>query len=186
MGLTNIRIPNYTSDVLGVFDSDFRQVFQNARPMRARIKETVEMMKHPLETGATIIDHRIILPVEIEILVILLPDDYRSTYEQIRAYRRDGTKLMVQTKATTYLDMVITDIPHEEEPGMYNTISMGIKFEEAQYVQARYDTLPPSQVRDPANASTKQRGQQQTTEATDAQAARAGQESGSWIWRQTQ
>ncbi len=186
MGLLNINLPTFTSDVVGVFDSSFGQIFPAARPMRARIKETTKFMEHPIETGATIIDHRIIEPVVIDLLVILNASDYRSVYEQIRNYRQMGALLTVQTKVASYDKMVIADIPHEEEPAMFNTVGMMVRFIEAQFVSAQYDTLPESEVADPANASTQQRGQQQSVEANTSQAAKGDAASGSWIWRQTQ
>jgi hypothetical protein len=86
MALETIRslIPYSLNDLVGIFTQDFNQVFIRARPIKASVKEGAKSMEHPLETGATTTDHRIILPVEIELSMIMQAVDYRDTYEDIK------------------------------------------------------------------------------------------------------
>ena len=86
MALNDTNIPSAASDVVGVFDANFNQVFRLARPVKAQIHETSKPMEHPVETGIIITDHRIILPVEIEFSLILPPGEYRPVYQQIKQF----------------------------------------------------------------------------------------------------
>jgi len=153
-------------DVVGVFDQNFNQLFALARPLKAAVKEDGKLMEHPLETGASIIDHRITLPVEIDLSLIMTRGEYRDVYQRIRQAFRNGDLMTVQTKTGTYENMVISACPHDEDPELYDTISMGLKLVEAQFVQAQFGKLTLAKVRNPSNASTVDKGQQQPTTST--------------------
>ena len=72
-------------DVVGIFDTKtFAQLFQQARTIKASVKETAKVMQHPVEDGSSITDHRIIEPIEIDMAIILNGVDYKSVYETIR------------------------------------------------------------------------------------------------------
>ncbi|WP_197328957.1 MULTISPECIES: phage baseplate protein [Ralstonia solanacearum species complex] len=147
-------------DVVGVFDSGFRQCFTEARPMKASVKEPSKAMEHPVESGATITDHRIILPVEIELTMLLASSAYRDIYRQIREMFRKGDILTVQTKAGSYSNMLIAEMPHDENPDAFGTLMLTLKLKEVLIVTARYDKLPPGKVKNKTHASTVQRGEQ--------------------------
>lgn len=147
-------------DVVGVFDSGFRQCFTEARPMKASVKEPSKAMEHPVESGATITDHRIILPVEIELTMMLAGAAYRDIYRQIREMFQKGEILTVQTKAGSYSNMLIAEMPHDENPDAFGTLMLTLKLKEVLIVTARYEKLPPSRVKNKTQASTVQRGEQ--------------------------
>ena len=107
MPLIDALIPNASADVVAVFDQDFNQVFENARPIKAAVNEESKIMDHPLETGATISDHQIFLPIGIELSLILSRDDYRSVYQQIKQLFRTNSILTVQTRTDSYPNMLI-------------------------------------------------------------------------------
>jgi hypothetical protein len=151
-------------DVVGVYTPEFRQVFPRARPIKAVVKEEAQVMEHPLETGATITDHRIILPVEIELSVILQAIDYRNTYQIIKQLFLNGDLLTVQTKTGIYENQLIAAMPHEEDPEMFDAITIALKLKEAQFVTPQFDIVP----RNPTKKSTVDRGTQQPKTATVA------------------
>ncbi|MEJ2767547.1 phage baseplate protein [Mycetohabitans sp. B46] len=153
-------IPTAAVDVVGVFDAGFQQLFGDARPIKATVKEASKAMEHPIESGATMIDHRIILPVEIELKMMLAGATYRDTYRQIREMFRKGDTLTVQTKAGSYANMLIAEMPHEEAPDALGTLVLTLKLKEVQVVTARYEKLSVRKVRDKTHASTVQRGEQ--------------------------
>ena len=156
-------------DAVGVFTKDFNQVFPNARPLKATIKETSKLMEHPLETGATTTDHRIINPTEIEFSLLLNSIDYRSVYQQIKQLRDSATLLTVVTWAGRYDNQLISDFPHEEDPAMYEVLSVALKTKEVLFAKSQSTIVP----RDPSKSSTKDKGNQQTKDASGAQTDQA-------------
>lgn len=171
-----------SKDVVAVFDQNFNQVFSQAIPMKAVIKPVAKTMEHPVETGVTITDHIIFLPIEIELNMMLTgiggvvgfltgSTNYQSVYAQINSLFKAGTLLTVQTKTATYANMIIESIPHDEDPDRWDTVPLALKLRQVQFVQAQFATLPPSSVRNPANASTQQLGQVQPQAATAEQQA---------------
>jgi hypothetical protein len=154
-------IATSSRDLVGVFNQDFQQVFEKARPLKATVKEEAKVFEHPLETGATITDFRIIQPIEIELSLMLNSEDYKSVYQQIRQLFLNGTLLVVQTKSGVYDNQLIQAMPHEEDPEQYDAITLGLKLKQAQFVTPQFAALPPRQVKNPANSSTVSRGEQQ-------------------------
>jgi len=148
-----------TTDVVAVYDQSFSQVFQTARPLKAEVSETAMAMEHPVESGATITDYRIINPVEIKLSMILEPASYKDTYSTIKQFFVSSTLLTVQTLTGTYDNMMITQMPHEEDPNIFDTITMALTLKEVLLVEAQYGTLPPRAVAKKADASTTDTGQ---------------------------
>lgn len=148
-----------TTDVVAVFDSSLAQLFTTARPIKAMIKEASKLMEHPVETGATVTDHRIFTPVEIELSLVFQSSDTAGLFAQIKAAWKSLTPLSVQTKAGTYGNMLILEMPHDEEPDIYDTIALALKLREVQFVTSQFAALPPSQVKKASNSSTVKAGQ---------------------------
>lgn len=164
---------SFALDDIAIYDSDFGQVFRSARPLKGSISEPSKLMEHPLETGAVVADHRIILPVETVVAMVLEPDNYRQTYQRIRQAYQAGTQYTVQMRAGGYKNMVIADMPHEETADVFDTIALTIKFREVQFVSAQFVKLPAVKVKDKKKQSTKDRGQQAPQKPNTAQAAKS-------------
>jgi Dit-like tail protein len=147
-------IPTASMDVVGIYNQDYIQVFPGARPIKATVKPDSKLMEQPLETGATIVDHRIILPIEIELSMILRPSEYRDTIANIKQLWLNATLLIVQTRSGVYPNQVIQSLPHEEDPDYYDTLVVALKLKEVQFVTAKYEPVP----RNPGNKSTVNRG----------------------------
>lgn len=160
MPLTNVKIPNASADVVAVFDQNFNQVLTLARPIKAALRETSQVMKHPVETGVVITEHMIIDPIGIELSMVLVSTDYRNTYQQIKQLFKAGALLTVQTKTDSYQNMLISKLPHDEDPEMFDVIALALSLEEAQFVEAQFGSLPASKVANKSNASTIQKGAQ--------------------------
>lgn len=161
MPLNNTSIPSASSDVVGVFDANFNQVFPLARPVKAVVREISRLMDHPVETGFITTDHRIVLPTEISMTVLLQGAQYRSVYQQIKQLFIAAPLLSVQTKTSTYKNMIIQDLPHEETPSVFDTVEMEIRFRQAQIVASQSQALPPQAVKNTVQQSTIKTGQQQ-------------------------
>jgi hypothetical protein len=132
----------------------FGQMFVNARPMKAAVRETSKIMEHPVETGVPLADHHIINPVEIDIPLIVGAQFYAGTYNQIRQAFINATPLSVKTRVGVYSDMIIADMPHEEDAEMYDVITIGLRLRQVIYVAPGGGTLVAFQPLDPLNSTT--------------------------------
>lgn len=157
LGIFNSLIPSFAFDTVAVFTQDFFQVFQEARAIKAVVKEQAKLMEHPVESGAIITDHRIILPVEIELSLILTPEFYQEVYKSIRQYYLNGTLLVVQTRSGIYENQLIAGMPHEEDPEIFDTIAIALSLKEVIFVTAQYGVVP----RSAKNGPTTNKGAQQ-------------------------
>lgn len=174
-------------DVVAVLRADtLAQVFADARPLQAVVYEVADLMDHPLEDGSQTTDHIVFRPVEIDLPLVISGADYAEVFEEIRTLYREGTLLTVQTRVASYASMVLREIPHDETPDQFDSVTIGVRFREAKFVKAVYGGLAPTQVKSKPQASTAKRGAQQTTAATAPQAAKAGaQMKGSTLYRLT-
>ena len=163
--MTAQTTPTGAQDVVAVLDSKFRQVFQKARAVKATIVRASKAMEHPLETGATVTDHRIVLPVAIELSLILASDDYRAVYQQVRDIFNRGDLLTVQTRVDSFPSMLIEKMPHDETPEMFDAVALALSLKEAQFVQPQFSPL---KVAKPKDSNTTKRGQQQPTDSPPA------------------
>lgn len=155
------------TDLVGIFSQNFLQVVSGARPMKADIKEQSKPMEHPVETGATVTDFRIILPVEINFELMLSPTGFKSEYDQIKQIYLRGDFLVLQTKVGIYKNMVLQGIPHTEDPSIFSSIPLALTAKETIIVQAQFGTLPPSSVKNKSDSSTVDTGEQQPKDAPE-------------------
>lgn len=132
----NTLFSSASQDVVGIFDmTSSAQLFVNARTIKAKINEAAQVMSHPVEDGTTVTDHIVILPISIELSVIVSSSDYRSVYESIKASFKKGTLLTVQTKSGTYRSMIIAAMPHDEDPELFNALSIAVKLQEVKFAK---------------------------------------------------
>jgi len=122
-------------DVVGIYDGDtLTQLFTDARPMRGDIRKLARVMSRPVETGVTLSDHRISLPIQIELPLVIPSAAYSSTYQQLTQAWNNATKLTVQTKAGVFPNMIIEALPHREDPEMFDSIMLNLRLIEVQFV----------------------------------------------------
>lgn len=157
--ILNTLIPTFAVDYVAVFDQNFNQLFRNARAIKAVVKETAKVMEHPIETGAIITDHRIILPVEIDLSLILASEDYQNVYQSIKQFYLNSTLLIVQTRSGIYQNQLISGLPHEEDPEKFNALTIALSLKEVIIVSAQFNITP----KKPTNSNTVNRGTQQGT-----------------------
>lgn len=119
-------------DAVGVFNDNFEQIIQNARPVSADVVPRARLMDHPLESGQLITDYKVILPIEILMSVIMTSAYFRDTYREIWNLWQNSTLVTVQTKTGSYSNMVISEQPHEERVERYDAILMYIRFRQVQ------------------------------------------------------
>ena len=167
MALFSALIPSASADVVAVFETETgRQVFPDARPLKVVVSESAQLMAHPVENGFSIVDHRIILPIGLSLNLLLESATYRATYEEIRRLFRESVNLTVQTKTSTYENLYLQEIPHEEDPALFDTVAMVIQLVETLIATVQIQDLPAGAVSNAIDQSTVDRGEQTTTEAT--------------------
>ncbi|MBC3211371.1 phage baseplate protein [Serratia fonticola] len=150
-----------TTEVYGVYDDNFNVAFPAAISMKASVSEEAKLMEHPLEDGSTIADHRVIQPVEIELIVFLPDDTFKDTYSNIRQAFHGEQLYTVHLATGMYSRMALQAMPHEETPEQAGSIAIALQLKEAQIVTTQYQALPPRKVKDPKDTSTVHRGEQQ-------------------------
>lgn len=163
------RGPTSATDVVGIFDDSGNQILDLARPIKANVSPSSKIMDHPIETGATISDFQIFLPVEIELSLLCTSSEYRSVYQQINTAFQAGATLTVLTKANAYVNMLIQAIPHEETPEMFDVLPVAVKLREVIQVTTQYQALAPSDVLNPNDQSTVSTGETSPQTSTIAQ-----------------
>ncbi len=157
----NTKISTAAVDVVAVLDQETgRQVFEKARPLKCSIKETSKVMTHPVEDGSEIADHKVINSKEAEMSLMVAGETFRQTYQEIKTLFEKSTLLTIQTRATIYENMIISDMPHDESAEVFDGIIIGMKLIEVNIVKPEITYAP----RASSNASTVSRGKQNNTE----------------------
>lgn len=131
-------------------------------------------MQHPVETGASVVDHRVIQPVEIKISIILPSGVYRDVYQQIRQIWLRGDLLSVQTRVGTYQSMMIAGMPHEETADINDAIPMELNLVEQKIAETKFAAGASGSPSSPRDGPTNGRGQQQGGTPSEGQQDQAG------------
>lgn len=163
MALKNVNTPNASSDLVGVYDENFNQLFSEARPIKMSYYETSKMMEHPVESGSIVVDHKVFMPATVEAVFIIQANDYRSVYDQIESAYKNNDIVTIQGKAKSFNNMVLSSKLHDESADMYDTIQVVVKFTELFLAQIT-STLSVSSVASPKDSDTINDGRIQGTE----------------------
>lgn len=166
-----------TTNPVAVFDSNFNQLFPDAKIIKVNVKEESKVMEHPLETGQTVSDHAIIQPIEIEMDIFIRGIDYKNTYSIINKLFQDFSLLTVQTNTGTYKNQLISSMPHLESAEVFDGTVINLKLKEALFVDPQYGEVPVSP-RNPKNRSTNDRGNQNGSPATPSRTSQIKKRTG--------
>lgn len=168
MASTDLEINKAQQDLVAILDGETLQpLFAEASPMSVVVREFSQIMTSAVEDGTLRADHKVDLPVEID-MPLLLTSNSRSLYNNLRRAWKAGSVLTIQTRVSTYSSMMIYEMPHDETGEQGESVLMQIKMREVQVVSAEYGALPPRKVANKNQASTVKKGTQQTTEADAA------------------
>ena len=173
MAVTQPGVNNSNQDLVAILDGQtFRPLFDRASVTSVTVRETSKLTTFAVEDGTQRTDHRVIDPVEID-LPLLLTEETRDLYQQLRAAYLEGRDLIIQTKVGSYPSMMVYEIPHDETPDTGDAIAIAVKLREIMAYTPEFGALPPRKVANPAQSSTVQKGQQQTTESSPSTRRRA-------------
>lgn len=163
MAQANPQIYESAQDLVAILDSNsYLPLFASLHPMKVNVRESSRMTAFPVEDGSTRTDHRVVLPIEIE-LPILITDSVRDQFQQLRKAYLAGTAVIVQTKVGSYPSMVISECPHAESPEQGASVAVSVRLAEIEVITPQYDPLPPSKVAKPAQTDTVKRGEVKTS-----------------------
>lgn len=120
-------------DVVAVLRGSGPAFSGSVRPLTVYVTREARLMEHPLEDGSVVTDHIVHQPTTLD-LSCMLVGDYRSAYSEIAQLFQEGAVLTVATKADVFPSMVISDMPHEEDPIRFDAIPLIISLKEAKFV----------------------------------------------------
>ena len=104
-----------SEQLTGIFDNDtYEQLFADAICTSLNIKDTSQLMTHPLEDGSKTADHQVFDLIKISMILQLSKINYNIVFENIDTAYRSSTLLTIQTKVNVYKNMLIESKPHVE------------------------------------------------------------------------
>lgn len=146
MANTDPQVNQASQELVAILDSETYEVlFDPTAPMSCSVREESHITQFTVEDGTTRSDHRVILPREITIPLVLT-DEFRNVYEQIKTRFNSLTSLIVQTKVSSYHNMFILSMNHEETAERADGISLDLMLREITTVTPEYGSLPARKV----------------------------------------
>lgn len=136
--------------------------------MDCKVSDRMQMMEHPVESGAKITDYEVRQPVEVNIQASLSTYNQAAAaaaYSELVQLYTDGVPLMIKTSADVYSNMLISGIPYDELPQQYDRVVFNLSFKEVVLVKDANAPLSQDDVSDPADAGTVSCGQKQARSA---------------------
>lgn len=153
-------------DVTAILDESGNQLFDTAKILKLSVAPTNTYAQHIIEDGSVVADNKIRNQTRISATLILDGSDYQEVYKSIQNASDDNTKLSIQTRTAIYNNMYIEAYPSEESAAIFDTVSMIIDFEEQRIGTVVTEQLAVSDVANPADADTTNRGEQLPKEDT--------------------
>lgn len=148
----DVAIYNGTEEVLA------GNILFSTAIMSADVTERSDMPEHPIESGAKIVENKIILPKEVDIKLAMPAYMYASVYKELKDIFENSTQLRIKTKMRWYENMVLQDLPHAEDAATIDRVIFNLHFKEVLIVEPKYIALPPSKVKNADNSSTQKLG----------------------------
>lgn len=149
-----------------ILDNDSLQgLWVGSDVMRVSVHETSKATRYAVEDGTSRNDHVIQNPTEIEISMILAGEMARL-FQLLKQTYLERKLVTVQTKTDVYTDMLVEEIPHEQDAGMTDGVTVDVRLLEWRETAPEYGELTMSKVANPSQSDTVNRGSQATSEAS--------------------
>ena len=147
-------------DVTAILDENGNQLFATATILKASTTPSTTYAQHVLEDGTVVSDNAIENQTRISMALIFDSNDYPQVYKAIKNAKANRTKLTVQTRVDSYPNMYIEAIPSEESAGLFDTVQVIVDFIEQQFGSVVIEQLSSSDVANPSDSDTVDRGEQ--------------------------
>lgn len=159
-----LRVSQATAsrDIVAILDANGNPILTPVRAISVNVVRNSKKFTHPLENNAVTTDYKIIEPVRVEFSAIIQSEDYQETYNELERIFLSSEFLMIQTKARTFDNMIVVNMPHKEDTTTFDALQISILFEETQI--ARVETVDINE-----DFSTVNRGQVQPQESSEQQ-----------------
>lgn len=153
-------------DVTAILDENGNQLLSTATILKASTTPSTTYAQHVLEDGTVVSDNAVENQTRISMALILDSNDYQQVYKTIKNAKANRTKLTVQTRVDSYPNMYIEAMPSEESAGLFDTVQVIVDFIEQQFGSVVIEKLSSSDVANPADTDTFNRGEQLPKEDT--------------------
>ncbi len=147
-------------DVTAIFDENGNQLFSTAKILRLAASPSNTYATHVVEDGTTVVDNKIQNQARVAVSLVLDGADYQEVYKNIQTASNENTKFTIQTRVNSFNRMYIESYPHEESADIFDTIAINIDFVEQITSTVQTSTLSQSDVANPSDADTVNRGEQ--------------------------
>lgn len=157
------------ADLVAILDNEtLQQIFRASSPMRVSVRESKVASKFAAEDGTEKSEHVYTNATEISMDLFIDDEQSRNGYEEIRQAWLENRLVTVQTRVSSYQNMLILDMPHDETTDTNGAIVMPIRMQEWRTYEPQYGALPPQKVKRKEQSSTVNAGQKQTSETDPA------------------
>lgn len=145
---------NDSKPVTALFDEDGNQLFETVVILEMSTAPSNTFSEHTLEDGTVVSDNKIENQTRIGVAAIFNPEDFKEAYAKLKEADKNNVKFTIQNRVDTYTSMYIKSFPYSESSRISNTIAININFIEQQFVKVKTGSLPPSKVKNPADANS--------------------------------
>lgn len=148
-----------------ILDQNYNILYPEAKFMDIQVQESSRTMQNPTENGTLVADHRIILPVKIDVTLSLTGENYYNVFSQMRDGFLNNFIYAIQTRGGVYEPMVLEDFPHLESKEPFDGMIIRATFISVNFQGAYTSTYNPDKAKD---ADTVDRGTQQGSTSTQS------------------
>lgn len=149
-----------------ILDNDtLQELWAGSDIMSLSISETSKATRYAVEDGTSRNDHVIQNPVEITMNIVLTGEVARL-FQLLKQTYLERNLVTIQTKTDVYTNMLVEEIPHDQDAGMTDGVTVSVRFVEWREVVPEYGELTMSRVANPNQSDTVSRGSQATSEAS--------------------
>ena len=157
---------NESERATAIFDENKEHILETVRFMSVQVGQSKSFSNQTLESGLVVADNVIDNQDQINLQLILDPDNYVDVFAEIQSLYDSVTAISVQTRVETYNNLYIESMPHDEGSSIANTVAINISLVEQQIVSSTTQVLSEPDVSNSADASTVKSGQKSSTEST--------------------
>lgn len=166
MAITLPGVFPVAQDLVAILDNDsLEPIFTASFPMRVSIDRNKTVTQYQVEDGTTRNDHVVENPISASV-DLMLTEDKRSEYIALEQAFQENRLVIVQTKVSSFMNMLIDYMPHDESNALGENILVSIKLIEWREITPSYGDLPPKKVQNKNQTSTVKSGTQQPNQST--------------------
>lgn len=148
-----------------ILDNDtLQELWAGSDIMSVSVSETSKATRYAVEDGTSRNDHVIQNPAEISI-GMMLAGEVAQLFQILKQTYLERKLVTVQTKTDVYADMLVEEIPHEQDAGMTDGVTVDVRLVEWREVAPEYGELTAKKVAQPWQSDTVKRGSQASSEA---------------------